>query len=335
MSHRRRQKKGPAVPSNPQPKNVDNQTAQKIDGGTVLTTGNPKTSEHHDDSETKTKDAWYWRWCRNLFNFLESSRVIALGTIFLAVVGIGSLVETKWSLDESRQSFEMSQRPYVSLGRKDGIVAEVVEPKGPVPPDALIGLNLYMKNGGRGPALTPHVGIMMGVTLRSGGSPPSEHAVQPRGEALPYLLRWKSTKDNTIYSNVDTSPILADSEFVHYVPDQFTQEQATALLNGQRYTLLTGRYEYCDEFGNYYCRQFTLDYESAPFDRFVESPWFDCTSWYAYPPRQPDQIYLPPCEQPDEREARERAERKREIQIAAEAPLASPSPSPTATPTPK
>jgi hypothetical protein len=296
-------------------------------------TGNSNADEHHKDSKEQNKATRYYRWYRNILGLFETNTVVAVGTAFLVLVGIGSLVEAKWSLDENRQSFEISEHPYVSLGRKDGIIAEIVEPKAPASPNALIGLNIYLKNGGRGPALTPNLGIMLGATFLAKGAS-SKYAVQPRPEKLQRLLRWRSTKDNSVHSNVDTSPILADSEFVHYAPDQFTQEQATALLHGQRITLLMGQFEYCDEFGNYSCRQFDLFYQGEPFNRFVEGGGFDCTDWYQFPPRQPDQIYLPPCEQPDEREAREEEERKREIKFAAEAPIASPSPSPTAFATP-
>ena len=328
---RRHKKKRPSVPSNPQPKQVNAQTAQELQTATTTVTGNTDSDENDNGSEEEQADAWYCRWYRNVFDWFETNKIIAFGTIFLGLIGIGGLVLTTLSLNQTQQAFEISQQPYVSFGRKDGTIAEFVEPKAG-DANANVGLNIYVRNGGRGPALTPNIGVMLGVTYLAKGASPSKKAIQPHPENLPLIQRWNS-KDGIMHTNVDTDPIVPDSEYVHYVPDQFTQEQAAALRDGKRFTLLMGRLEYCDEFGNYTCRSIMLYWQGHPFDRFAVMNGSDCRPMYFYPPRQPDQEYLPPCEQPDEREAREEAERKREIKLAAEAPFASPTP--TSSPTPK
>jgi len=146
------------------------------------------------------------------------------------------------------------------------------------------------------------------------------------------MLRWKSITNGSVHDTITSDPIVPDSEYVHFAPNQFTQEQAAALREGQRFTLITAVLEYCDEFGNYATRTVELYWQGSPFNRFaaIDGP---SLPYFPYPKqREPDQEYLLPCEQPDEREAREKAERDRIQKIIREVPIASPSLSASATP---
>jgi hypothetical protein len=69
-----------------------------------------------------------------------------------------------------------TERPLVSLGRKDGTVAEFTVPDNTVP-DRKVGLKIYLQNGGQSPALTPNVGLLMGnmeTLVRIGQPPPPQ-----------------------------------------------------------------------------------------------------------------------------------------------------------------
>jgi hypothetical protein len=85
--------------------------------------------------------------------------------------------------------------------------------------------------------------------------------------------------------------------------------------------------EYCDEFGHYSCERFMLFWDGPPLNQFTEDAEDDCALFYSYPaPSIPGQHYLLPCEQPDEREAREKQESNEIARRAAAAAALAPTP---------
>jgi len=104
-------------------------------------------------------------------------------------------------------------------------------------------------------------------------------------------------------------------------------EEYEAILQGKQAPQVIGRFEYCDQFGDYNCRQFGLFWQGPPFNAFFESDEIDCAFMYRYPPKTiPGETYLLPCEQPDERDARQAQEH---AEMTKNAAAASPAPSPT------
>jgi hypothetical protein len=113
------------------------------------------------------------------------------------------------------------------------------------------------------------------------------------------------------------------------IHDLFTQDQVGSIRKGNRAFWLQGILEYCDEFGRYSCRSFSLSFNGLPMNAFVEDSDIDCANAYFYPPRRPDQTYLPPCEQPAEREQRQEKEEREIAARAGRAPTATPTPAPS------
>jgi len=215
-----------------------------------------------------------------------------------------------------QQSFEATQRPIVSIGRKDGTLAEFAVPS-PKATDQNVGLKIYVQNGGPAPALTPNLGLLLPTLLLS-GSPKPTYMPPSKNEFHP-LLRSTDGKGN--YSFTGGGSIAPGSEYVFFFPDQVTQEQYDAMIKGEALVQIEGRCEYCDSFGRYTCRDFTLVWRGPPFNAFFKPSESDCAFLYGYPEKAPpNHKFLLPCEQPDEREARQEQERMELLKEAGLAP---------------
>lgn len=206
------------------------------------------------------------------------------------------------------------QRPYLSLGRKDGTLAEFVEPKSSDPKER-IGLKIYLQNGGDAPALTPNVGLLNAIIVGLPAQGLGIHTFQ-------HLLRYRD-KDG-VQGGMGAS-IPPQSEQVVFIQDLLSQEQMNSMHKGDTTLFFQGILEYCDEFGRYSCRQFSLSFDGPPINAFSEIPSeMECADMYSYPPRRADQSYLLPCEQPAERRQRQEQEQENIAKLAAQAPIASP-----------
>ncbi len=233
------------------------------------------------------------------------------------------------TLTETRNEFKTAERPYVSLGRKDGTIAEFAAPKD-LTANQPVGLKLYFQNGGRSPALSVNVGLIFSPMsiVGAGASPFNKQPFQPLIQGFHRLQRTTDEHGgvSSVGGGISISP---QSEYVKLLPEQFSQEEWQRALKGEIAPIIFGMFEYCDEFGNYTCREFSLFWQGPPENVFMETTELDCANFYSFPPAQPGQTYLPPCEQPDEREQREQRERDQILQAAAKAGTVTPTPSPT------
>jgi hypothetical protein len=166
--------------------------------------------------------------------------------------------------EEARTSFAVSQQPYVSLGDKDGTIAEFIEPKSS---DEKVSVRIYFQNGGPSPALTPNVMIFPPIIIPSDmkifGLPtkPSQH-----------LLRYKDSGGSQLEgSGVGSIP--PQSVYVFVIPDLLTSDQAESVKDGTAAMRIEGWMEYCDNLGEYSCRDFVIDTANPP--RGIFSEWTD------------------------------------------------------------
>lgn len=266
----------------------------------------------------------------------DPNTVIAMGTVFLGLLGAVSLWLTRQSLKESRREFvssfrenqrdfQASERPVLALGRRDGTIAQLVVP-GAKSVDPDVGLKVYVQNGGPSSALTPNLRILWPpiIFYSKGQKPMRALPPPPWARNTSHLVRYRN-KDGSIEATGTSGPITSQSERVYFFPDLLTKGEYDSMITGGRLMLLRGFYEYCDSFGKYRCQEFTLDYQGAPFDAFSVIGSFDCSTMYHHPAKAaPGVRYLPPCEQPVEREAsqkRERAVRSGGAEPGAVAPL--------------
>ena len=257
---------------------------------------------------------------------------MVLLTTILAITAVITNLQTCNALRDSRQAFQTSQRPDVNLGRKDGTVADFVFDT--EHPDTLVGLKVYLQNGGQSAALNPRVSINVAFILNSVGVSSEANPYQPRTESFDYTYRYKTKGGSGGTASTDSIP--PQSEYVHYVPNLFSSQQLQDFRDGRRTPILSGMLQYCDVFGNYTCGMFELFWNGSPMNAFAVINQSDCTLLYRYPKNPPPENgkYILPCEQPAERDEREKAERAEMLKQGALAsrPTIRPSASPTIRP---
>lgn len=214
------------------------------------------------------------------------------------------------------QNFEISKRPSISMGNRNGVIAEFETPSDTVP-DAPIGLKVYFQNGGPSAALTFNVGMGVGpISLVARGFAPIK-PFKPFNQTFSPLLRLTNKTHTAFGGSGVGGSIPPQSQYVEILPQQFSREQRDRAMRGEIAPVVDLMFDFCDEFGNYYCRWATLSWQGPPDNVFVENTEVDCGNVYSYPPARPDAVYLLPCEQPDERGKRERAERQSMLEAAA------------------
>jgi hypothetical protein len=225
------------------------------------------------------------------------------------------------------QNFAVSERPYIVLGRKDGTIADFAVPKDWTNPRAAVGLIIYFQNTGHLPALHADIGVTMTALIPpTGNKPPIDPPERSRGEF--YRARNKKGEMNWLQGE---SSIGGASEFLLPLANELSKADYDIIQQGHTVYMVIGAVRYCDDFGDYTCNEFTLFFEGDPFDKFRVINDEPCLI-YGYPPRRADMEYLTPCEQPEERAAREKEEREEIAKKAAEASVIAPAASPSPTP---
>ncbi len=235
--------------------------------------------------------------------------------------------QTKRLADSAREQFEVTERPHVSLGRRDGTLAEFVVPKHATATEG-VGIKFYLQNGGRSPALTPRIGITLPpLLLVAKGATQSRYPFKPHSDVAEPLLRYKVS--GTWNPENEEQSIAPQSEYVHLAPDQLSKEQYDATRAGKRLLMLFRDPNIATNSATTRIAPSisTTVPNSTHFFELNETYW---SGFYKFPAARSDREYLPPCEQPDEREAREKKQREDFAKAAKTANL----PVATVTPTP-
>lgn len=258
------------------------------------------------------------------------AKATVIATLMLALAAIITNFQTCYAFKDSREAFQTSQRPYVSLGRKDGTVAEFAFDN--AHPDNPVGLKVYLQNGGQSAALSLRISISVPIIVNAGKAHYETGPSRKKFEAFEPIYRYKFKGGGE--GSVNSNSIPPQSEFVHFDPNLFSSEVVKAFREGQQTALLPGVLEYCDIFGNYTCTSFTLTWFGPPISAFGGVLQGDCGPGYTYPEHPPPfgGIYIQPCEQPDERQEREKAEHAEMLKRTA---IANPSAKASSPATPK
>jgi hypothetical protein len=224
--------------------------------------------------------------------------------LFVGAIGLIALIQT---LNETRRSVDVavdalhSQRPYVSLGNKENVVAQYYESHMDGKDGTLL---LYFHNTGSMPALNFLVNVGKGVPSSpvwclGGGHHIAriDRLYKPRGERL--------FPGNTIGAeSVYEIPIL---EVCVPKLDEWKKIQA-----GASDYIMKGNLEYCDWWGQYQCEMFTIKYD-VPAGRFFGETK-SCPDDYPSSSvenerelaRDDGPRSFPRCEQPEERKQAKR-----------------------------
>jgi hypothetical protein len=208
------------------------------------------------------------------------------------------------SADAANASIRTSQQSYVTVGRQDGTVAEIVWPKNP---EGKAGILVYFRNNGHLPAKfnwgtqSEIIAVLPNDPNLPVGSPKASmsdrYEVRTNNVFRP-MWRARNRKTGNFVGSGATM-IGGDSLYAGDLweapKDRMVQMQNSALWT-------VGIFEYCDAFHNYVCRNFMLIYRREPYNRFVVVSEDECLGPEHTIPPDPDLEYLSPCATGTERE---------------------------------
>ena len=207
----------------------------------------------------------------------------------------------------TQDTLNVSQRAYVTVGRADGTVAEIIMP---AEPNAKAAILVYFQNTGHLPARfnwgnsSPMIAVLptdpkvlkdseMQNTQWSDFD--TEHVFQP-------MWRTKNLKQANSFGWTGTITIAGQSAY-EGVLWEIPRERMLQLMNWDRPFMPTGKFEYCDGFGNRVCRRFGLRYAGNPYNKLFLASEEECATWEMQVLNpSPDVEYLNPCEVPEKRE---------------------------------
>jgi hypothetical protein len=221
--------------------------------------------------------------------------MIAGSQICLLVINIFLWSSTKAANNIAKQSLQIAQRPYITVGRKDGAVAEFMDAQNKDTPPALA---IYFQNSG-------HLPTSLCVFVEGSASPIFG------GRILYGVKRMRQAgKDSSGFKQVldpECPHVGGESTYIYTVPLPFNQEILDHIRNDAKSeVVLTAYPQYCDPFTGYVGGRITLKY-------FVEYKAFrilneaDITHMYQHVPDIRPSEYGPnellaPCPRPSEEE---------------------------------
>jgi hypothetical protein len=151
-----------------------------------------------------------------------------------------------------------------------------------------------------------------------------------------HMLRMTDSSERMMMYMAGMTIIGGDSEIDQIAENWGDRTTINKALTTKAPLMVSGFFEYCDEFGEYVCHRFMATYTGKPIDAFNLNTVTDC--FYSYPnPGNGMTVtmkYLLPCEQPDEREKNQRLQREQMIQLMPSPIPPWASPTVTATPNP-
>jgi hypothetical protein len=216
-----------------------------------------------------------------------------------------TLSQGQKALDSSIAASRADERAYVTIGKPDGTVAEIIWPKDD---KGTAGLLVYFQNNGRLPAkfnwgadsniiaIVPSDPTI--VTYEAWKGPPTElptnHLFQPM-----YRARSKDGKAMNWSGTID----IAGGSSYQGVLWETPKERMTQLIEFDRMFMPSGMFEYCDGFGKRVCRNFHIRYAKEPYSRFFLVSEGECPAYemqIRHP--SPDLDYLPPCDTAERKE---------------------------------
>jgi len=245
-----------------EPKKEEKRTAPIIATGsnTPAFTGQPQTENTRKTKKYGQYIVWpfvaVWRIFRVVFSFLDkhNGAVTALATIVIAVLTYYYATYSKKQWQITSDTLQISQRAYVTIGRKDGVIADFIVPKDEKQNAEIV---IYFQNTGHLPAKFAW-GTMVPYLVQT--NKPSGITYTHPFTGFPTRTRDKKTGVKGEQGASSTIP--GDSVFVSTL-GQISLKALAELPTNNVGLLIIGMYAYCDELGNYSSRMFGLRYRSA------------------------------------------------------------------------
>jgi len=271
----------------------------------------PQEAEMGEQSESGTNDKEnVTKELARQFKWVEFAQIAS--NVGLFIVGIVALCIYNGQLDQMRSStkaakdavdvanatLKVSQRAYITVGRKDGVIADFVVAKNPKEPAEVV---IYFQNSGHLPAKFIW-GLMPGAMLTKGSKKQSSGLMIAQNfKPLPFRTRDKKT--GSIGEDGGAITIGGDSVLAATL-GIISQKDLAELPAYDMGLVLMGQYDYCDELGTRSLRMFSIQYRShAPSGPLSFRLLYDGPGGFFLLPKDTDTTeYLPPCETTTERE---------------------------------
>jgi hypothetical protein len=254
--------------------------------------------ERASKKRKKIKREWYG---------LAIQLLTLVGVIAYACISHRQLGQMVESNKLTQQALKIGQQSYVTIGRPDGTVAEVVWPKDP---KAKAGIIAYFRNSGHLPAKFnwgtwgPWWGLAFLPKEPTG-------SIEIKSER-PFTPMWAGVTRKTGGVGGSGTITIAGDSLYSGTMFELPKEQMGRILSATSPPLqLTGLLDYCDNLGKYSCRQFSIAYLGPPYSRFVLWNEEECPAFMTKLRRpDPDIDYFPPCELADRERKMEEDARK-------------------------
>jgi hypothetical protein len=205
------------------------------------------------DDQRNTDQNNYWG------RQLRIAIVLNVITGFAAIVGLYGLTYLRDQNKLTQETLKTSQGAYVTIGKKDGTVAEFIVPERRKDNAVLI---LYFQNSGHIPAkLAWGLGPMAFIAT-------SKKVEGPQSSGITFthpfsgMTRMINIKSGSISEKGDSTLIAGDSIFKAKVGE--IPQGRLAELFPQNAGIVLGEFQYCDELGKEAHRSFSISYENAP-----------------------------------------------------------------------
>jgi hypothetical protein len=271
-----------------------------------------KANQHREYGMRMLITAWrsITRRFMGVIGFLDkySGAVTALATVAIVVLTVFYVKYSKQQWETMRDTLQTSQRAYITLGRRDGVVAEFAIPKDP---KDNAGIVIYFQNGGHLPARFDW-GLLYPITVIP--PMPDFPPIESRHRFSP-LTRTRNRKTGA-RGEGEGGTIAGDSVYNADVVE-LPEERVLQLSHMNRIFEIWGAFEYCDALGGYSCREFTIYYQGSPYNRFRLVRDSECPVFMRTPPllTDPDTEYLPPCQTAAEQEEERQIEDKQFVEF--------------------
>ncbi|GEM_PF-5286143 len=161
--------------------------------------------------------------------------------LFLTLLAVGCYTEfTRESDNQNSQFFQANARPYVSMGRKDGLVGQFIESADGASKKS--GVVLYFHNSGHLPALR------FNVDLSHSGGATGRFDIH-------HMARLRDSKTGEVRLVAGLKDIGGESDSAALFENWFDRREADSAKRGRDF-VVKGIFEYCDDFGEYFCKVF-------------------------------------------------------------------------------
>jgi hypothetical protein len=252
------------------------------------------------DHERRSAEERYWKW---------QVRWQAIGALATIAAFAAAAIYVHYEKQQVGQAIaanrnatialHTAERPYMALGRPDG---RIMEFRSPTDAKKLTAIAIYFNNGGKGPAFRFMTNSWTVITGKQVDVVPT------------HLERWQDLTLGGI-QELGGGPTVSGgavhTEFIVGLPYALTTDEIRDVQAGTKMLLVSGSFEYCDQFGNYVCKDFGARYIPELRD-FVSNGFArDCA---IAPPAHPVARYmgkpiefklLSPCNETEQQEQRD------------------------------